>query len=499
MKRLNKRICILLCILLFVMPFSVFAEDSYDPYEEYVSEQAATEPTAPHAELTEPETSTTTTAAPKPVDPPLVKITRGDLARKPKANETFTLTVIFHNYSGAVSLRSGLASFEASDGLVLAENSASKVVPVIDPSGVCNVQIKVRVAKDCADANQSIAVSYKYTYKTPDGLVPAEATEKLLLSVVPAPSEKESTAKPASATPNIIVSDYNYGGTITAGDAFTLRLQFKNTSKKLTAENIVMSLEAGTGLSITSASNTYYYASLGPGQTKSQSIPMRVAANADAEGAKIEISFHYEYVDGSTRSSADASERLSVPIFIPDRFSVSAPEMDLLGAQDQELTVSLPYINKSRVSVSNVGAELLFDEESVSCEQSRVNLGNIEPGKDGTIDFYFTPLQSGNGSVTVQITYEDELTQEKKMEIRIPYFAEEAYMDIGMEEPMDMPEEESSTPGWLIWVIVGAAVLVVVIVIVVIVSRKKKKKKAAEPLVDFDWSAPQEVSTHEDQ
>ena len=495
MKRINKWICVLLCAVLFVMPFPAFAEDESET--EVVTE---VDTTAPHGSLSRPETTdATVTAAPKSVDPPLVKITRGDLAKKPKPNETFTVTVIFHNYSGDVSLRSGLASFETSDGLVLMENSASKVVPVIDPSGVWNVKLKLRVTKDCADANQSVSVTYKYSYRTPEGLADAEASEKLLMTVVPASSEKESEAKPASATPNIIVSDYNYGGTITAGDSFTLRLQFRNTSRNLSAENIVMSVEAGTGLSITSASNTYYYASLGAGQTKTQSIPMRVASNADPEGAKIEISFHYEYVDGSSRSNADTSERLSVPIFIPDRFSVSAPEMDLIGTQDQELSVSLPYVNKSRVDVCNVSAELLFDEQSVSCEQSRVNLGNIEPGKSGTIDFFFTPLQTGNASVTVKITYEDEMTKEKTIEVKVPYFAEEGYMDIGMDMPMEEPEEESSSPGWLKWAIVAGAVLVVLIVIIVIVARKKKKKKAAEPSIDFDWGAPQEVNSHEDR
>ncbi len=72
-------------------------------------------------------------------------------------------------------------------------------------------------------------------------------------------------------------------------------------------------------------------------------------------------------------------------------------------------------------------------------------------------------------------------------------------MDIGMDMPMEEPEEESSSPGWLKWAIVAGAVLVVLIVIIVIVARKKKKKKAAEPSIDFDWGAPQEVNSHEDR
>ena len=75
----------------------------------------------------------------------------------------------------------------------------------------------------------------------------------------------------------------------------------------------------------------------------------------------------------------------------------------------------------------------------------------------------------------------------------------EGYVDTGMDDMMEEPVDESSTPGWLIWVIIGVVVLVVVIVIIVIVSRKKKKNKAAEPSIDFDWSAPQEVNSHEDQ
>lgn len=503
MKHMVKWMGILLCMLLLVAPIHGFALDEEDPYYEEPETEYETvvtsNTTVPHGSLTtERTTAATTTKAPKPVDPPLVKITRDDLPAKPKPGQTFTMTVVFHNYSGVVSLRSGLASFEPSDGLVLAENSASKVVPVIETNGVRSVQIRLRVPKDVSSQNQSVSVTYTYSYKTTEGLQQAEATEKLLLTVVPT-AENSSTERHSSpsATPNIIVDDYSYGGTITAGESFTLRLQFHNTSKKIPVENIVMSIETGNGITITSASNTYYYASLGAGKGMTQSIPMRVAANADPDGAKIDISFRYEYVEGDTRSDSTASERLSVPIFIPDRFTVSEPDTELIGTQNEELSVSLPYVNKSRVDVSNVSAELLYDDAAVFCEQPRINLGNFEPGKSGTIDFYFTPLEVGNGTVTVRVKYEDELMQEKQMDVRVSYSVEEGYVDPGTEEPMDIPEETPSSPVWLRFVIPGA-VLAAVIVIVVVVVRKHKKKKSAAPAADFDWDTPQEVTTHED-
>lgn len=501
MKLVHKVFGIMLCALLLCQPIRAFCEDYTDePYEETEPEQTVVttvpETTVPTTLPPETVPAAEPTATQKTVEPPLVRITREDLAKKPKAGDTFTLSVVFHNYSGSVSLRSGLASFEPSEGLVLAENSASKVVPVLEANAVRSVPIRLRVVKDAASANQYVSVTYSYSYKTPDGLVQAEATEKLLVSVTPAADASQTTAAASQATPNVIVTDYRYGGTIAAGDEFSLQLTFRNTSPRIGVENIVMSVETGDGLSITTASNTYYYASLGAGKSRTQSIPMRVAVNANPDGARIDLAFRYEYVDGGTRSSASASERLSIPIYIPDRFSVTEPEMELIGVQNEEISVSLPYVNKSRVEVSNVSAKLMYDEETVFCEQPHVNLGNFEPGKSGTIDFYFMPLEAGDGTVTVQISYEDELTQEKTLEIRVPYSAEAGYVDPGMEEPTDFPEEEQTGPGWLRFAIPAAA-LVVVLVVVVLIVRRRKKKKAAEPSVDFNWDVPHEVESHE--
>ena len=502
MPNIKQTLTILICVLLCVsVSFSTFADEWDD--EPYTEEQTLTtqvtqpETSAPHGTLaTEPATKATTTAAAKAVNPPLIKITREDIARKPKAGDSFTMTVVFHNYSGDVSIRSGLASFEPSEGLVLVENSASKVVPVIGPSGVRSVQVKLRVTKDAA-ASQSVSVSYAYSYNTPEGLVQAEASEKLILAVTPAASQ-ETTEKngTANATPNIIVTSYNYGGTIAAGDTFSLSLQFTNTSEKLAAENIVMSVETGDGITITSASNTYFYKKLAAGSSLSQQIPMRVAANASPDGAKIDISFRYEFVDAGTRSDASTAEKLSIPIYIPDRFTVSMPDTEVIGMQGEEISVSLPYVNKSKSEVSNVEAELIYDDSMIFCEQPRLNLGNFEPGKSGSIDFFFVANEPGNGTVTVKIKYEDELTQEKTLEMHVPYSADPMNNEFDMEdEPMDMPQEESAGHTW-IWILCGGIALAGIVIVVILILRKKKKK--TQSAIDFDWGSTQEVNAHED-
>lgn len=487
MKAFKKLFALLVACLtaLQLCTFAMAEDFESDTESETVATSASAleQTTAPKGSLT---VETTTQAAQETtvrvIDPPFVQITRESFSRDPKAGEDFVLTVVIHNFSNQVSLVDGSVSVEPSEGLVLAEKSASKVVPVLGMGDVRSVPVKFRAAKNTETGTQSVSVTYSYSYRTPEGLKQAQASEKL---IVPVKANGTASSASRNAKPNIIVSKYSYGGTIAAGDSFTLDLQFRNTSQKLAAENIVMSVETGDGLSITSASNTYYFRQLGAGQTKSQRIPMRVSANAGSEGTRIDISFQYEYADNGERGEATASEKLSVPIYVPDRFSVTAPEMEAIGVQDQEMTISLPYINKSKSAVSNVQAELICDADQIYCEQPRVLLGNIEPGKNGTIDFFFVPMLSGSAAVRVKVTYENELVEEKTLELDVPFSVDPA-MEMPMDdEPyMEEPLEEKSSTGWYVAIAAGVVLLAAVVIVLLV---RKKKKKAAQEEPQFDW------------
>ena len=493
MKTLKYVLSLALVLLFCVQPFAAFAED--DGWDDVT--ETTTAITTTHAQTTTTTTTTyayaTTTATTgateiADVPAPIVRITRQSMPKKPGAGETFSVTVAIYNY-GSVPLMQGLAVFEPGEGLALAERSDSKVVSAIDAKGNTLLTLKLRVLKEYTLTEIPVTVTYSYSYKTPMGVVSTSAEDKIIIPMQTPPKKSEEQTTVSSATPNIIVSEYDYGGTIAAGDAFTLRLKFTNTSRKLAAENIMMAVETGEGLSITGASNTYYYASLGAGQSTVQTIPMRVLTSAGAQGAKVGITFRYEYVDNNTRGTATTNESLSVPIYIPDRFIVTEPDTELIGVQNEELSVSVPYVNKGKSEVSNVHAKLIYDEDSVYCEQPNINLGNFEPGKSGTIDFYFIPSEPGSNSVKILVTYEDELLREKSVTVSVPFTVDEAVFedDMPMEE---MPEEESSSTLRTV-IIIAAIVLAVVLVIVLIVVLRKRKKKKADPSVSFDWSFAQ--------
>lgn len=419
----------------------------------------------------------------------MVMITRGNFSGAIKPGTEFSLNIIIKNTGSPFAITNGTVTFEPSEGLVLNENSSSKSVSDIRANSSKTVTVKLKAAKNVENDSQSVTVGFKYYYQTPDGAAQDSASEKLLIPLS-VPMTESKTESAAEATPNIIVSSYDYGGKpIAAGSSFSLALTFRNTSKSLKVENLVMSVETGEGLSIASSSNTFYYDSVAAGKSETRKIKMNVTANAPSGGCVVDLSFRYEYVDKGTRSSGSSSERLFIPVYMPDRFNVTVPD-SFYAVVNEELSLSLPYINKSKGSVNNVSAELIFDAGKCFCEFPTLNLGNFEAGKSGTIDFFLIPNVMEEITVTVKITYETDTGDAKAIEVPITFTPEPGMIidDPGFYEP-EMPEDNGEGSSALIYIIIAVAVVVLVVLFFVLRRRKKKKATMAIP-ADFDWSAP---------
>ena len=433
-------------------------------------------------EYTEPVTEEVTKKEP---DAPNIVIDRSDIGTV-KPGDAFTVTVTFNNLSSTAAT-DAVATFEPSEGLAINEKSFSKTVGKIAGKGSAKITVNLKALPSAASASQTLSVNLKYNYAALTATAQGTADEKLN---IPLAISGEAGQSGKAATPNIIVSNYSYGGSpIAAGDTFSLSVTFKNTSAKLPVDNIVMSLETGENLSITSSSNTFYFSSLPAGGSKTQTVEMQVPANAAVTGAKADISFKYEYVLNGERASSSASESLSIPVYLPDRFSVTEPEA-VFSTVGEETDISLPYVNRGKGEISNVEAVIEFDSpDSATCEMPKQNLGNFEAGKSGTIDFFFTPNMAGEMSVKLIINYEDEMTQPKSIEIPLTFTVEDMIM------PSDEPEypgeyeepEESGNAKKIVLICAVAAVLAAVIVTVIIIVLKKKKKAKVEIPDSFDW------------
>ena len=401
---------------------------------------------------------------------PILQIGRRSQTKAIAKGETQTVSLWVRNLSDT-DLTSALATVSPSSGLMIADNSASSLLGAIPAGGTVTFDVKVKAPGDISEAAQSLDVSIKYNYLKGRSTVQGTSNESIPLSAIATPTSDGTPL--AASTPNIIISNYDFGGAqVTAGTTFDLMLEFKNTSASKRVENIVMTLDAGTALAITASSNSFYFPSMGPGGVKSQTINLQALPDAPSAPAAIKVSFSYEYVDNSTRQNVTVDQTISLPVYQLDRFELTQDNTSVEAWQYEETYLTLNYVNKGKSTVYNVAAEI---EGEVGAMTRIQNVGNIDAGKSGTIDFIISPENPGSNTCKLIVTYEDDAMQKEFTfdvfvnEMSVP---DEPIIDPGMEEP------EPIGPNWKL--IAGGVIAVALIVVLVLFLRRRKKKKAAE-------------------
>lgn len=284
-----------------------------------------------------------------------------------------------------------------------------------------------------------------------------------------------------SSVPNIVVSDYNYGGgPVAAGGKFPLFITLRNTGK-LAVENIVVTIDGADNFTMDGSSNTFYYSKIGAGKEETQPINMQAVTSAKTGAQSIGVTCKYEYVDGNRRATATADVKLSVPVVQPDRFQVNAPMLPENIQSGEETLISLSYVNKGKADVSNVEATLEGDVESVAKVQY---LGNFEPGKSGNIGFVFTPQAPGKTDITLKIQYEDSSQEIHTLTFPLTLDVQEQMMDFEGELDLVDAPAEGKLSVWL-FVIPGILVLAAAGGWVYLKKRRSGKK---EDKTDLDWN-----------
>lgn len=425
---------------------------------------------------------------------PALQIGREAFGAPVRAKEKFDLTIWFKNVS-ELPIQSGLVSLAVSDGLMLMEQSGTLVMPAIDPGKTWTATVRLQALKSLSAQAQGVNVEAKYSYQLSSAVREETAAAHLLVPAVVAKTRSGgggTKTKLDPPTPNVIVSDYSFGaGQVAAGGDFELTLTFKNTSQRNKAENIVMTLETGESLSIRDSSNTFYYTGLDAGGAQTEKIRMQALPSAKAGVDKIDVSFKYEFVDSGKRSAVTAGEKLSVPIYQPDRFELTAPEQPSSAMPGEEVVLSIPFTNKGKSEVYNLTAQL---EGDVSALSKRQNLGNQEPGKSGSIDFILTPEEAGEIPVNLKVSYEDAnqavVEQSYPVTLQVEDTGGEDYGDMdgdyGDWEDMDYTEEEEGSALAGTWpYLAGGGALILALAIGLGVRRKRRRRRTAQNL-NFD-------------
>ncbi|MBE6906637.1 MAG: hypothetical protein E7476_10240 [Ruminococcaceae bacterium] len=302
--------------------------------------------------------------------------------------------------------------------------------------------------------------------------------------------DSSSKADIAPPTPNIIVTEYDYGGgNVPAAGNFTLKVTFKNTSKKLPIDNIVMKVTVPEAFTMTSSSNTFYVEKLGRDSAIERTMSLSVKPNAEPISQSIKLAFSFEAVIDETRKQFTSEEEISIPVVQLDRFSLNpleVPEMIFVG---EGTNIEATFVNKGKTPVYNVSAEITGN---ISKPGQKQFIGNIEAGKEETADFSISADMPGEISGEVVITYED--ANMHVGELRAPFSATAQANNVMPPDDGELamnPEGMEAEPvTWLseipIWTWVAAGVvLIILFAFAKKLYRVHKEKKMEEQDEDF--------------
>lgn len=303
--------------------------------------------------------------------------------------------------------------------------------------------------------------------------------------------QKENDKKPdgetTAAQPYVIISSYSYGkGDLVAGETRNITMTFRNTSKTMAVENMMVTMTLPDAMMLTSSSNSFYIESLAAEGTITKTVNVTVKSNAAAQSHSMTVDFTYDYLDNSIRRNAKTTESISMPVLQVDRFTVTGIDLSQEIFMGEENNLSVNFVNKSRTEIYNLSAKL--NCEGLSNNGEEQYLGNLASGTASSADFYITGNEKGELVGEVIITYED--TNMNQRTVSVPFTTkvtsyEDAWgpqgpvgpqnpddpgMDPGMEQPAGFP--------WF-WVI-GGVVVVAAGVFVYLKLRKNKKESVEE-------------------
>ena len=300
------------------------------------------------------------------------------------------------------------------------------------------------------------------------------------------PDDEKPDTETTAAQPYVIISSYSYGkGDLVAGETRNITMTFRNTSKTMAVENMMVTMTLPDAMMLTSSSNSFYIESLAAEGTITKTVNVTVKPTAAAQSHSMTVDFTYDYLDNGVRRNAKTTETISMPVLQVDRFTVTGidlPQQIFIG---EENNLSVNFVNKSRTDIYNLSAKL--NCEGLSNNGEEQYLGNLASGTTSSADFYITGNEKGELVGEVIITYED--TNMNQRTVSVPFTTQvTSYEDVwgpsnpsvdpGMDPGIDPGMEEPAGFPWF-WVI-GGVVVVAAGVFVYLKLRKNKKESVDE-------------------
>lgn len=305
--------------------------------------------------------------------------------------------------------------------------------------------------------------------------------------------EEEEEDKTLNTVPKIIISEYSTDPVmVNAGENFTLRMKFLNTSKVKDVENMKITLivnesseKTGSVFSPVQSSNTFYIAHLSPGETSEKEMMMYTIPDAQAKTYVVKASFEYEYKEKDQLKTNTMDDLFGIPVVQPAKLETSDVIVSEPAIVGEPVYLTSEFYNMGKVTLSNLMVKV---EGDFNTKESNYFVGNFEMGMSDYYEAPVTPLTPGETKGLLVFTFEDSAGKEHRIEKEFTVNAMESSpvinpgfpMDPGMMDPgmMDPGMEGMKGPRLpIIPIAIGAGVIILIVVFIIIRKRRKKKKE----------------------
>lgn len=361
------------------------------------------------------------------------------------------------------------------------------------------VKMQYELSEDITEGLHELTYAFTYKYLNKDGTDYEDGTENVSLFIRDITNPKVTVN---TSVPKLIISNFNTGDEkLKAGSVFTFAFDVKNTHASIAAKNIKVTISSENNIfSQTEGSNSFYIEQIPAGATITQSIELKVKADAASNAYPLKITFDYEY-DGKTASQDGKTEEVGTASKTVDEvLSIQVAENARPVVQDiyissydeprvnEATTLTFNFYNMGKSTLSNVTATVVSDFYQAS-DTSTKFIGNVEAGQGNTYEIDVIPLMEGDCPGQLKITYEDSNGETVELFADFTQFINaQPTMDPNTEGmfPEEIPvvpeAKKAILPTWL-FIVIQVVVFVVAIVIarkVVINLYKRKLRKQEE-------------------
>ncbi len=395
----------------------------------------------------------------------------------------FTISMDIVN-TGSTKAKNVKVSMEAGDK-ILPQSLNILIIPEIEAGESVPAAFSFIPGKDCE--NQSYPIKAVIEYRNGEEAVKKEQYMGVLIE-----SEKTTTL---NTVPKIIISEYSSDpGMVNAGENFTLSMNFLNTSKLKSVENMKITLivnesseQTGSVFTPVQSSNTFYIDYLEPGQSSRKEMIMYTIPDAKAKTYDVKAVFEYEYEEQGQLKSNNMEDVFGIPVVQPAKLETTDVVVSEPAFVGEPLFITSEFYNMGKVALSNLMVKV---EGNFDTKETNYFVGNFQTGYSDYYEARVTPTQPGELTGKVVYTFEDAAGVAHRIEKEFTVNVMEAMPvmnpgfpggDMGNDMGKDMGRNSGMNGAQpsrfpLIPVIIGGVVVLAVILIIVLRRRKKKKE-----------------------